>query len=1206
MMEYAAMKVNPRYILHESLGMGGMGHVYRAYDRLFGEDVALKRLHMEVIKTLATTQTLSGSSGEEPGMLLAREFHTLASLRHRHIVDVRDYGFDRAGQPFYTMTLIDKPLTLLQAAIDQPIKEQIRLLGELLLALAYLHRRGIVHRDLKPDNVLLNRRRMVKVVDFGLAVQAGQAEGVQGTILYVAPEVLLGQPLGSRADLYAVGVMAYKLLAGENPFHAADLQSFLDQITHQPVDFAPLTQALEARAIPPATVDALSAFVRRLMEREPAARYDSASDALLALYATVEMTPPPETAELRESYLEAARFVGRRDELRRLKDALQEAQYGKGSAWLVGGESGVGKSRLLAELRTWGLVNGVLVLRGQAVEGGGLPYQLWRGVLPRLALESQLSDLEAGVLKPLIPNIEQLLDRPIPDPPEVPGEGGQQRLFLAIIELFKRQSQPVLLILEDLQWTDESLTLLQQLNRFVAEIPLLVVASYRDDEAPHLPHALPEMEVLSLERLSGEEIASLSRSMLGESGQKAPIVDLLQRETEGNVFFLVEVVRALAEEIGSLDQIGEMTLPASVFSGGMARVVQRRLQRVPEWGQALLRLAAVAGRQLDTAVLDYLCANDDRLLAEHTLDDWLTACSNVAVLEVTEETWRFAHDKLREVLLQQANSPTLHRRVAEAIEAVYPVTDAHADALHTHWQAAGDVEKELSYLAPLGRHLLNISDFMAARRLLEDGVARDVQPSLRRVGLLHLLTEVQNQLGDHDAGLPRAQESLQLAQQLGDKAATATSLRHLGIILQRKGDFDQARQHFEQSLATFSELGDQHGQATCMVNLAGLDQSKGAVQHSSDRLQAALDLFRAAGDPYGEADALNRLGSNYRIQTQMAVGVQYHEQALAIYQQIGNPLGQAQTLILLANAAAEHSDYVTAEQRNLQSLQTLREIGSRPGELEALNNLAITMAKKGDYKKSKAYFEESLVVARAIGNPLTTARALENLGILAVLAGDLADAERYFDEAIVAGRDLDHPAMVSSALLGRGNLAMYQADLAAAKDYLSESLAIARKTEHTHLIANSLEALGNVYALEKDLPTALDYLEQALAIFKRANHPLAISATLVDQAEAHLLQGDGATARPLLQEALDIAWKTESMPQVARSLAGYAWLVLIEGQPGRGRQLIDLVDAQPAAYYRTRRLLEKLVEDFDLPPGADDRELPDLKATVEELLTPPG
>src|SRR5258707_1825583 len=155
----------------------------------------------------------------------------------------------------------------------------------------------------------------------------------------------------------------------------------------------------------------LADVLNRLLDKSAGQRYASADETISALCAATSQPIPAEDAALRESFLQAAQFVGREAEFARLKTALDETIGGHGSAWLVGGESGVGKSRLLDELRTRSLVAGALVLRGQAVEGGGLPYQLWRDPARRLALSTSLTDLEAGIVKEVVPDIGALLER---------------------------------------------------------------------------------------------------------------------------------------------------------------------------------------------------------------------------------------------------------------------------------------------------------------------------------------------------------------------------------------------------------------------------------------------------------------------------------------------------------------------------------------------------------------------------------------------------------------------------------------------------------------------------------------------------------------------------------------------------------------------------------------------------------------------------
>src|SRR5262249_19857271 len=126
--------------------------------------------------------------------------------------------------------------------------------------------------------------------------------------------------------------------------------------------------------------DSVSAVLVRLLEKNPTDRCENADDVIGALCAATEQPLPPETIEIRESFLQAARFIGRDDELSELSLSLSDALSGKGSARLVAGESGIGKTRLLEELRTLALVEGALVIRGQAVSEGGSPYQVWRDV----------------------------------------------------------------------------------------------------------------------------------------------------------------------------------------------------------------------------------------------------------------------------------------------------------------------------------------------------------------------------------------------------------------------------------------------------------------------------------------------------------------------------------------------------------------------------------------------------------------------------------------------------------------------------------------------------------------------------------------------------------------------------------------------------------------------------------------------------------
>ncbi|MCP3105019.1 AAA family ATPase [Myxococcus sp. K15C18031901] len=729
--------VGGRYRILDFLGRGGAGTVWRAQDLLAGP-VAIKRLHKTVedlVKLPPGESTPSSAARHELALSLAHEFQTLASVRHPHVISVLDYGFDAEGRPYLAMDLLEDARHLVQAGANQPLSTQVDLLVQTLHALAYLHRRGVIHRDLKPANVLVTRGQ-VKVLDFGLAVGRDRVHHAQpgGTPGYLAPELFEDQPPSEVTDLFSVGAMACQMMFGRLPF---------DGKVQAPAGFpAPLRTVLE-----------------RLVSKDPRERPRSADAAISALCTATGRPVPVETVTTRESFLQAARYVGRARELSRLGSVLEAALAGRGGGMLVGGESGVGKSRLLDELRPMALVRGAVVLRGQAVAAGGSPYQEWRPVLRWLSVLVPLDEREASVLKPLVPDLEVLLGRPVADPAELGAEMAHARLLQLVEDLFERLAQPTVVVLEDLHWAHgESLLLLSRLAARAARLPLLLLGSFRDDEAPTLPVELPGLDVLRLPRLDAGEIAVLSESMIGPAGARPHLVELLRRETEGNPFFLVEVARALAEEAGGLDRLGEKALPERVFAGGVRRLVRRRLEKVPVGSRDLLRVAAILGRQVNAPLLRAAAPGVD-------VERWLSDCAAAAVLDVADGHWRFAHDKLREGVLEElaaAERPLLHRRVAEALEAAYrDVPDEWTAALCYHWGEAGDSRREAEYAQRAGEAALRVGACREALPFLTRALERVSSREVLRMGHLEaLLAEARFQLGELETFRRHAERAL--------------------------------------------------------------------------------------------------------------------------------------------------------------------------------------------------------------------------------------------------------------------------------------------------------------------------------------------------------------------------------------------------------------------------------------------------------------
>src|SRR5258708_22501038 len=156
------MNLHDRYKSLYTIGAGGMGVVYRTWDRLNNTEVALKSITVKDLPPDTDEQLLK--------LALAHEFKLLAGLRHPNIVEVFDYGF--AEEPYFTMTFLTDSKPITEAAQGMEIEEKVNLLIQVCNALHYLHRRGIIHRDIKPSNILVSEARNVRVLNFGLAIES--------------------------------------------------------------------------------------------------------------------------------------------------------------------------------------------------------------------------------------------------------------------------------------------------------------------------------------------------------------------------------------------------------------------------------------------------------------------------------------------------------------------------------------------------------------------------------------------------------------------------------------------------------------------------------------------------------------------------------------------------------------------------------------------------------------------------------------------------------------------------------------------------------------------------------------------------------------------------------------------------------------------------------------------------------------------------
>jgi eukaryotic-like serine/threonine-protein kinase len=1012
-----------------------MGAVYRAVDRLNGNVVALKRVTVATDQLQFNTR-ISMTDSRDFRMALAQEFKMLATLRHPNIISVLDYGFDDQRQPYFTMDFLRNAQPLVSYGRDASQETRVDLIIQTLQALAYLHRRGIIHRDVKPGNVVVVEGQ-VKVLDFGLAItreflDTSNDDGLNGTLAYMAPEVIQGAPPDESSDLYAVGLMAYDLLAGSFPFETESFPKLVQQILNVYIDTSPIENT------------SLAEVISTLVTKDRDFRYSDAHLVIDDLRTALDQTTV-ENPEIRESYLQAARFVGRDAEYKQLTTAFKQASIGAGTGWLIGGESGVGKSRLLEEMRTHALVEGAQVVRGQTTAERAEAYGVWREVLRYLALYIQLTPLEASVLKAIVPEISTFVGYDVPDAPEVDPQTSRNRLFDVIERVFLRQAQPLVVMFEDLQWADsESLAVIQRISPGIGRVPVMLIGSYRDDERPDLPTLLPAMQVLKLERFSTNAISALSQAILGNDvGRRSSLIELLERETEGNVFFIVEVLRALAQEAGQLNLLKEAALPATVFAQGITTIIQRRLDRVPTEAKNLLQLAAVLGRFPDIQVLQ--AADPDR-----DLDSWLTLVSDTAVLDVQDNRWRFAHDKLREGILAGLSveeTRQLHRQAATLTEHFYASSPEHYGILAHHWAEAGVPEKEYHYSILASERAMDNKAFPTAITYLERVLA--LQPSIpkevakseayvrQKLGDAHL------SLGQMSLGRTQLEHSLTLRGyhigknqfQLGLGILRAVARQTLHRLL--PGQFVKQRQTINQDLLEAADIYDR---------LADIYFFGNDVFRTLEAQTRALNLAEQAGGISKE------LARSYSSMSTIAGSVRLS--------------GVAEKYIQLSNKTSEQLNHIPTE-AYIWMAYSLYYVGG------------------GQWQRLTEATERSLKICNEIGDSRVWGMNMIVVSAGAQFQSQFKRARDLFAELREGGTRINDPTQTIVGMTGQANNSFHLDDLNQCWKIIYEAF------DQPEDLAGNVHAKIQLYALQGLLQLRMGDNEKALELAKTADDILA-------------------------------------------------------------------------------------------------------------------
>ncbi len=1201
-----------RYVTLKKLGEGGKGIVYKARDTALNRVVAIKMLKSAV-------------SGEEAYSRFMREAQAVAKLNHPNIVSIHDIGKED-GKQFFVLEFVDG-MSLRELMGTYPegkcdIQTILRIGIDVCSALQYAHSQSVLHRDIKPENIMITQEGTAKLMDFGLAKMLGQPSITQegiivGTVAYVAPEIALGKGADVRSDLYSLGAVLYEAVTGRPPFLGEDSVKIIFSHIH---DYPTSPNKLNSKA-----PQALAACIMKLLEKEPAKRYQNAADLLNALREIAEgflrevyvpshkasvVVPPQRPSAMRETQL-----IDRVEEMNLLREAVDRAVRREGGLVFLYGEAGIGKTRLTRELGAYARLRGIQVLYGRCPAlfrmDGVPPYVLWNEVIKdylQVCTPEQLYRVigfyPSEVCK-LVPEIKQKLGT-IPQSLPINPEQERDRLFEAVSQFMINLSKetPLLIILDDLQWTDQSsLLLLHYLARGVYREPLLLLGAYRDtdiDERHPLSPVLTELnrerllQSAQLKRMSFNDVLEMIKQILEQDDVPREFCELVYEKTRGNPFFVEEVIKSLKEEEiifreenrWKIKEVSKIEFPKTVKS-----FIKARISRLDADCQNILTLASFVGNDFSfEAICGVTNIEEDKLLE---LMEKLLKTGLVKERVVRgEDVYCFADVIVRDVVHEEVSHlrhRKLHCNVGNAIEKVYAKKiDEHLGELAYHFLEGGDKEKALDYFLKAGEkaqtvyaHNEAFSYLQHALELLEEKEASLEQ----KVRIVEKLGDLNFWTGEPDAGMEYYNKALALWNQVGDKKNIARLHTKMALMLWHGlGDKAKASEHHHMALEILEKEPESVELASLYEDISHMLWRTGESGEALIWTQKALALAERLNAPDVLARCYNNLGVLSMKSGEFDKAAEYYRQGLKI--DLENKL--LNDALTIYNNLCGFYLSTGNFQKLFETAQEGSDMARKVGALYSLPWLDMMLLGSygymGNMQKAVSIGEDVLALVKRVKYTGFTSYILNGLAICYHWLGEWDKSLKYSMDAFDLGKAVGEYQQTGNATSELGMLYMEMEDYDEAEKYLNESNSIFEKAGDTdYQMTTSLPALSRLYLEKSEVDKATALIEKIYEYATKAKNRMVICNAELLKAMLRRKQKNWEKAiqhfEKSLQEAKALSAQKWHVFQYAEILYEYGLMYLERNEDADKEKAYSLLDQALMIYQKAdaRKRIEKII-----------------------------
>ena len=959
---------------------------------------------------------------------------------------------------------------------------------------------------------------------------------------------------------YAPAIAAAQRLLADDPWREDVLRTLI-RLRHEAGDRAGALQEYERFA----------RVLRDELGTEPMAETRAAYASIADDAAPADDAPRGSSGAARDGGAKAAftslPFVGREAELAALRERWESAVAGYGGLVLVGGEAGIGKTRLVRELVAHCEARGAQAYAAGTTLPETVPYQafatLLRVVAP-LAATVSVDPLWLSAIAALAPSIAEHA-RDLPPLPAVDPARERIRLFEACSSVWEAIAtrRPVVLVVEDVQWAGAAtLGMLEHLARGALRSRVLIVATYREDELD-LSHPLRAMRRrlerdasvshVALARLAREHVEELVRALDGVD-DSAALARVLHERSDGNPFFLEEMLRDLGE---SGDLPGDERVPRALRD-----VLAARLARLGERAQTLAEVAAVIGRGFDA-----------ELLRETT--GWLEAAVLDALGELTDRRivgeqpagtgfdYAFNHHLIQAMVYERvapAGRARRHRRVAHVMTELYADRrDDLAAELALHWDRGGEPELAAErYLAAArraldvygnedaARSLVRALELSTSRRvrfdalLLRERIAAADGARALQAEIIADLTQLARTIDDEDAACTALERRIALADVTGDRRRERVLVALLRRRARRSGavrwhaawleaearyrrainDFGAARDAFAELIALTERTGDRGAHANARLAFADTYIYEGRLDEAYRALDELRDAVHAGGDQGALVRTLIAFSRAALAQQDYAAMSRFATEAHEVSRAIGDREGEALALHTIANGLVYTFRVGDAESYYLRALELYERIGHRVGLASIFVDLGLFYTELGLLDRALELYARAREIAAEIGFPFVACVERIDTSYCLRLRGELAAAKTSAEEALALARDIKSQHLESAALGTLGAAECASGDYAAAIAHLLPAVELRRPAGATPRLGDNLCALAHALLRAGDADAAGRAADELLALYD-ANPKLAPQPTewLWTAAQVALASDRADAARKLLRQA---------------------------------------------------------------------------------------